>query len=274
MRLQKFFQEQFTPTSNHLFPSICEVKVALRGWIMTSGEVIKKMAEKMLKKFDRYWEVIEGPMEIAIVLDPRYKLRMVEWTFEQIYGEGARRELDRIKYLFYDLLNEYNKVETSMNPSSSTNHHEHEQGGSKWLNGFDSYVSGIVSNQDYKEEFKKYLREPLLSRTQNFDILLWWKHQEVNYPTLRLIAKDILAIPISIVISESAFSTSGRLLCENCSTLDPETVEALMCNQNWLRNEINGVKADNLLKGVVQAFMIMIFQAIQKNVLLKTKKGD
>ncbi|CAN1163387.1 Transcription initiation factor TFIID subunit 10 [Linum perenne] len=34
------------------------------------------------------------------------------------------------------------------------------------------------------------------------------------------------------------------------------------------------VKADNLLKGVVQAFMIMIFQAIQKNVLLKTKKGD
>ncbi|CAN1310442.1 Putative AC transposase [Linum perenne] len=113
------------------------------------------------------------------------------------------------------------------------------------LNGFDSYVSGIVSNQDYKEEFEKYLREPLLSekylrepllsRTQNFDILLWWKHQEVNYPTLRLIAKDILAIPISTVILESAFSTSGRLLCENCST-DPKTVEAHMCNQNWIRN--------------------------------------
>ncbi|CAN1148261.1 Putative AC transposase [Linum perenne] len=234
----KVFSGTIYPTSNLLFPSICEVKVALRGWIMTSGEVIKKMAEKMLKKFDRYWEVIEGPMAIAIVLDPRYKLRMVEWTFEQIYGEGARRQLDRIKYLFYDLLNEYNKVETSMNPSSSTNHHE--QGGSKWLNGFDSYVSGIVSNQDYKEEFEKYLREPLLSRTQNFDILLWWKHQEVNYPTLRLIAKDILAIPISTIISESAFSTSGRLLCENRSTLDPKTVEALMCNQNWLRNEING----------------------------------
>ncbi|CAN1153645.1 Putative AC transposase [Linum perenne] len=165
----KVFSGTIYPTSNLLFPSICEVKVALRGWIMTSGEVIKKMAEKMLKKFDRYWEVIEGPMAIAIVLDPRYKLRM-----------------------------------------------------------------------DYKEEFEKYLREPLLSRTQNFDILLWWKHQEVNYPTLRLIAKDILAIPISTVISESAFSTSGRLLCENRSTLDPKTVEALMCNQNWLRNEING----------------------------------
>ncbi|CAN1837665.1 Putative AC transposase [Linum perenne] len=233
----KDFSGTIYPTSNLLFPSICEVKVALRRWIMTSGEVIKKMAEKMLKKFDRYWEVIEGPMAIAIVLDPKYKLRMVEWTFEQIYGEGARRELDRIKYLFYDLLSEYNKVETSMNPSSSTNHHE--QGCSKWLNGFDSYVSGIVSNQDYKEEFEKYLREPLLSRTQNFDILLWWKHQEVNYPNLRLIAKDILAIPISTVISESAFSTSGRLLCENRSTLDPKTVGALMCNQNWLRNEIN-----------------------------------
>ncbi|CAN1148606.1 hypothetical protein LINPERPRIM_LOCUS38217, partial [Linum perenne] len=45
---------------------------------------------------------------------------------------------------------------------------------------------------------------------------------------------------ISTIISESAFSTSGRFLCENRSTLDPKTVEAFMCNQNWLRNEISG----------------------------------
>ncbi|CAL1409209.1 unnamed protein product [Linum trigynum] len=56
-----------------------------------------------------------------------------------------------------------------------------------------------------------------------------------------MIAKDILAIPVSTVVSESAFSTSGRLLNPHRSRLDSKTVEALMCTQNWLFNELRGV---------------------------------
>lgn len=35
-----------------------------------------------------------------------------------------------------------------------------------------------------------------------------------RYPTLRKVARDIFAIPVTTVASESAFSTSGRVLSE------------------------------------------------------------
>ena len=61
-------------------------------------------------------------------------------------------------------------------------------------------------------ELDHYLEDDLIPRTLDFDILAWWKANGPNYPTLQQIARDILAIPISTVALESAFSTSGRLL--------------------------------------------------------------
>uniref|UniRef100_A0A803LPT5 HAT C-terminal dimerisation domain-containing protein n=1 Tax=Chenopodium quinoa TaxID=63459 RepID=A0A803LPT5_CHEQI len=49
-------------------------------------------------------------------------------------------------------------------------------------------------------------------------------------------AKDVLAIPVSTVASESAFSTGGRVLDPFRSSLSSNMVEALICAQDWLRN--------------------------------------
>ncbi|KAL8556221.1 hypothetical protein ACS0TY_003862 [Phlomoides rotata] len=56
----------------------------------------------------------------------------------------------------------------------------------------------------------------------------------LKYPILQLVARDVLAIPISTVASESAFSTSGRFVSPHCSRLHHDTLEALMCSQDWL----------------------------------------
>jgi hypothetical protein len=48
-------------------------------------------------------------------------------------------------------------------------------------------------------------------------------------------ARDVLAIPISTVASESAFSTGGRILDDFRSSLTPFMIEALVCSQDWLR---------------------------------------
>ncbi|KAL4591695.1 hypothetical protein LXL04_004665 [Taraxacum kok-saghyz] len=50
-------------------------------------------------------------------------------------------------------------------------------------------------------------------------------------------AKDLLAIPISTVASESVVSTSGRVLDSYRSSLGDKTVECLICTQDWLRKD-------------------------------------
>ena len=54
------------------------------------------------------------------------------------------------------------------------------------------------------------------------------------FPTMEKIARDVLAVPISTVASESVFSTGGRVLDPFRSSLTPKIVESLICAQDWL----------------------------------------
>ncbi|XVF28928.1 hypothetical protein REPUB_Repub15cG0075100 [Reevesia pubescens] len=70
----------------------------------------------------------------------------------------------------------------------------------------------------------------------NFDILLWWKLNK--FPVLSHIARDVLAVSISTVASESAFSTGDRVLDVYMSSLTMKLVQALICAQDWLRGSL------------------------------------
>ncbi|CAN1280507.1 Zinc finger BED domain-containing protein RICESLEEPER 2 [Linum perenne] len=93
-------------------------------------------------------------------------------------------------------------------------------------------VDGVI----YKTELDKYLREePDDTPDPKFSVLDWWKLNSHCYPILSQMARDVLAVPISTVSSESAFSTGGRVLDAFRSSLTPRIVEALICTQDWLR---------------------------------------
>ena len=66
------------------------------------------------------------------------------------------------------------------------------------------------------------------------------------FPILACLARDALAIIISIVASESAFSTSGRILDEFRSSLTHFMVEAIICTQDWLRHGTPPSIAENI----------------------------
>ncbi|KAL2894010.1 putative AC9 transposase [Bienertia sinuspersici] len=47
-------------------------------------------------------------------------------------------------------------------------------------------------------------------------------------------ARDILAVPITYIASESAFSASGQILNKLRSSLLPKNVEILVTTRSWL----------------------------------------
>ncbi|GJY94796.1 zinc finger BED domain-containing protein RICESLEEPER 2-like protein [Tanacetum coccineum] len=89
--------------------------------------------------------------------------------------------------------------------------------------------------QDSKSELDMYLNKEAEDESEKLEILNWWKVNSPRFPILSLLARDVMAIPISTVDSESVFSISGRVLDAFRSSLTPPVVESLIFTQDWFR---------------------------------------
>jgi len=59
---------------------------------------LKKIGDVMLDKFDKYWEEKNNVMVIATVLDPRFKMRYIQFYFNGLYGSSrCEQEVADIK---------------------------------------------------------------------------------------------------------------------------------------------------------------------------------
>ncbi|CAL2278016.1 unnamed protein product [Prunus armeniaca] len=63
-----------------------------------------------------------------------------------------------------------------------------------------------------EHEIDRYITDLIKDVVDEFDVLKWWKLNGVKYSGLALIAKDVLAILVSTVASESCFSMGGQIL--------------------------------------------------------------
>ena len=103
-------------------------------------------------------------------------------------------------------------------------------------------------------ELDKYMAEPLLKQNP-FDILSYWKNNKDKYPILSQIARDMMAIQVSTVAFESAFSRAGRIIDPYRNHLDPEIVQALICTKNWVHAARKGI---NWLICSIRIFQIYV----------------
>jgi hAT family C-terminal dimerisation region len=69
------------------------------------------------------------------------------------------------------------------------------------------------------------------------DILDCWKRNETTYPTLVMMARDIFAVLVSTVLSESCFSSANMILTDKRSKLGAKTFEQLVCLKDWFDAE-------------------------------------
>jgi hypothetical protein len=85
----------------------------------------------------------------------------------------------------------------------------------------DSLYDDLGIGDHSSNELDKYMVEPLLKQSE-FDILAWWKNKTEVYPILSQMAHDVMAIQVSTVASESAFSVGRWVIDPYHSCLDPE----------------------------------------------------
>jgi hypothetical protein len=108
---------------------------------------------------------------------------------------------------------------------------------------FQKYLCDTYSSElDCSNDLDKYMDAQIFKHSGQFDILAWWKNQGKEYLILSQMARDGLAIQVSTVASESAFSASGRVVDPYRSRLDPEMVQALVCTKDWVAAARRGDK--------------------------------
>ena len=265
-RLEVYFMatEQFSgtkyPTANNYLPFLCDIRCAISQRGTSTVEEIRLMAQK----FDSYWSEFHGFMVVATILDPRFKMEIIDYHIPIIYGDRASSEIKKVQDILLRIVREYEgKLKASSSSSSgdptlvpsSQSTMVHSRLNS--LSIFDQFLSSTPSaTTQMKTELDYYLDEPVIPRADNFDILRWWNVNASKYPILHCIARDILAIPVSTVASKSAFSTGGIFVSPHRSRLHAKTIEALMCTQDWLWTELNGM---NIILSIEYFILLFIF---------------
>ncbi|XP_074290126.1 zinc finger BED domain-containing protein RICESLEEPER 1-like [Silene latifolia] len=226
-------------TSNIYFPEICDVHVQLIDWCNSSDEFIRSMALNMKHKFDIYWSKCSLSLAIAVIVDPRFKMKLVEYYYPKIYGSDAQEYIREVSDGIKELFNEYLIGSTSISVDhgvgSSANGVSSES--RDHLKDFDMFLKDTSHGQNAVSDLEKYLEEPVFPRSHDFKIFDWWKVHTPRYPILSMMAQDVLGIPMSTVTSELAFRTGGRVVDQYRSSLSSETMQALICTQDWLQAE-------------------------------------
>ncbi|KAI8537512.1 hypothetical protein RHMOL_Rhmol09G0029400 [Rhododendron molle] len=245
----KKFSASLFVTSNVFFHELFEVQTSIDESILNRDPFMSKMAIEMKRKFETYWGDVEkfNPiLYVAVTLDPRFKLRLVKFCYTRSKGKSVGEKMEKQVndvlnklYGFYEKDGEVRQNVSSASPMPRVM--EQNEVYDRRLNlasEFDTYLEEEYSSV-CSSKVDKYLGD-LCERRDNpdFDILVWWKNNSNKYPILSKMARDVLAMPLSTVASESAFSTGGHVLDPFRSSHSPSMVETLVCTQNWLLSTV------------------------------------
>ncbi|XP_044487337.1 zinc finger BED domain-containing protein DAYSLEEPER-like isoform X2 [Mangifera indica] len=282
------------PTASAFYHEVSKIQLELMQAAMSEDPFVSYLTRPLREKFDEYWRECFLVLAIAVVIDPRFKMNLIECSFSRIYGENAEMWIKVVEDGIHDLFHEYlvqafppdafmeegnevipkTEIHQEQIPHEDTlleeipqegiyhegqpqegNYQGHYQEGTHQglaeellshgsqemplitigdgLSDFEAYICEYAITQQSKSELDQYLEESVLPLSQEFDILDWWKLNQLRYPTLSKMASDILSVPFSTVSPDSVFDTSSKKMDDYRTSLHPVTLEALICAKDW-----------------------------------------
>lgn len=172
------------PTASLYFNDFCAIYLLLLEWQSSSDEFVSKMALPMKEKFEKYWGVANKLLSVATILDPRYKLKSIEYFYGLLYGGlEAEIKIESIKKCFQDLFDEYASQVTQTSSHGSTSRSSEVESVSAVSSvslyatrlGLTKFIQDSNSSQYQRSELEVYLDDPSHPEVESFDILAWWR---------------------------------------------------------------------------------------------------
>ena len=105
-KVTELFSSTSYPTTNLFFPKVCEIKMlcilGFQAQVMWLGVWHLKCWKILIVTRMRF-----GVMAVATILDPRYKIELLEYYFLVIYGDEADNEIQRVRDICYEMIRDY-----------------------------------------------------------------------------------------------------------------------------------------------------------------------
>ncbi|KAJ0257059.1 HAT protein [Hirschfeldia incana] len=97
-------------TANELFDEMNKLQLELSHVAMGEEDVdIRNIANSLREKFDLYWRGCFLVLAVAVVMDPRFKMRHIKDTFTNAYGEDAEDWIKSVSDAIHDLFINYSQ---------------------------------------------------------------------------------------------------------------------------------------------------------------------
>ncbi|KAM0664338.1 hypothetical protein ACQRIU_006921 [Beauveria bassiana] len=186
------------------------------------------MMETAWAKLADYYELTEdSPVySAATVLNPSSKWAYMEKTWED-KAEWIERAKSRVAQLWRDSYKSTSSLPV-LRPGSA------EEPTTRRLNGYKMWMNeqkATIFNMD-DDEYEVYCREPVVMTS---DPLKWWLElaQRKRFPSLSLMAIDILSIAAMSSGTERLFSKSKLTVTDQRGAMDAETLNLVECLRSW-----------------------------------------
>ncbi|XP_027151289.1 zinc finger BED domain-containing protein RICESLEEPER 2-like [Coffea eugenioides] len=188
------------PTANLYLNEICRIKILLDSKTNDKDDFVRSIVGRMKQKFDKYCDECNLLMAIAAILDPRCKIRVINYCFPLIYPpHKVQVNINKVRQALYDLYDEYAEMHLSSSSGSSSSSSSQLQTGNDLANKssgsssssvthllgmseFLSHIATMKSVQILKNKLDIYFEDGLLIAIEdsnvdimNLDALKWWK---------------------------------------------------------------------------------------------------
>jgi hypothetical protein len=233
-------------TYNRLFQHLESTELSLTRKRLPWKRNIRSALQPALEKLRKYYSRTAHPRglfyNLANVLNPVEKLETYstdEWLGDSddsgiTYRASYEQEFLRHYRQFY------RGSESSPQPSDAPmlSYHEVDLTEDEELFRAFSTCDDISGSEEDPfasyNEAQRYLKDPRAKPKEAADLLEWWRLNQRRYPTLALMARDILAIPLAGVGVERIFSQARDVITYRRNRLTGQTISDIMvCKSHW-----------------------------------------